>query len=53
MRRTILHLVLVFLMVVGYSGVLLAHGLNSDPELFPVFRWSLFSKVPNQVETNY
>jgi len=36
-----------------YSGVLWWNGPTSNHEMFPVFNWQLFSKVPPAVNTSY
>ena len=48
-RSTTVQFLAAIMLVVAYSGVLVAQGVGGD-ETFPVFKWELFSKVPNRTE---
>ena len=39
--------------VVLYLGVLVVNGPTTTPEAFPFFSWSLFSEIPDPVQTDY
>lgn len=51
-RSTTVQFLAAIMLVVAYSGVLVAQGVGGD-ETFPVFKWELFSKVPNRTEVDY
>lgn len=53
MRRSTARVLCTLAVLVLYVGVLWNEGFRSNTEVFPFFKWELFSQVPPQINTSY
>lgn len=52
-RRDLVPIVATAALLLVYGAVIVVRGPASGHELFPVFKWELFSKVPPREQTSY